>query len=69
VRTRLEVGVDPVEVLRQFDVYLDGVLQTKCLVADVKAGFVRRYVRTGIPASWRPPRVEYVRGVVEIKPK
>ncbi len=44
---RMEVGVTPQDVCQAFDVYLNGVLQDGCcVVADVDAGYVVRYVRT-----------------------
>jgi len=43
---RMELGKTPKEICALYDVYLDGVQQFDCVVADTEKNFVVRYVRT-----------------------
>lgn len=49
---RLQVGYSPAAYCNAYDVYFNGVKQTLCTVADVKRGYITRYIkgkgRTGI---------------------
>lgn len=50
-----------------YEVYLDGVKQTECVVADEGRGYVERIVERR-PLPFRTHKTETVKGVVEIKP-
>lgn len=73
VPARLDIDVDPLEVCRQYDVFLDDVKQTVCTVADVADGFVKRYKKSvfGLLIHDKHKRliVETVRGTVRIERK
>lgn len=47
---RLDIRQDKPAFYTQFDVYLDGVKQSRCVVADVDKGYVERYLPN--PAPW-----------------
>jgi len=43
IPTRMEVGVTPLSICNRFDVYFNGVKQTRCTVADTVEGYITRY--------------------------
>lgn len=73
VPRRLELGVTPTRICNAYDVYLDGVKQTLCIIADVDKGYIKRYIR-GVGRKPVPNKngmfdTELHFGKVEIVPK
>lgn len=46
VPKRMETGTTPIAVLKAFDVYLNGEVQSGCTIADTEAGYIVRYLRS-----------------------
>lgn len=65
---RMEAGVTSPRICGMYDVFLDGVQQVRCKIADVDGGFVVRYIhgKGNRPEGWETERLE---GKVEIRPK
>lgn len=62
----LDIRRDSVEHCKQWDIFLNGVRQTSCQVANAKDGYVIRFVRArGRLVSGAG--TEFIRGKVEIK--
>lgn len=73
--TRLSIESDDLDYCRSFHVYLDGVEQTRCVVADAKEGYVKRHKVNAlgfpIPSGIRKGhlKTEIVKGAVTFKLK
>jgi hypothetical protein len=63
---RMEAGVTPLGIQGMYDVYLDGVKQHLCTLADVDRGYVVRYIR-GKSNRPQTKQTETIHGKVEIR--
>lgn len=68
VPRRMEIGVTPPGILGLFEVYVDGVKQRLCTLADADRGYVIRY-RSGKGNKATTKETETIRGKVEIRRK